>query len=67
MYQYFKKLCLADIKILIGNMRSKYQLSTPIGQIINNADVLKQEGEELRTAVIQNLMTLPPDKLIVFV
>ena len=67
MYHYFKKLCLADIKILIGNMRTKYHLSTPIGRIDNNGEILKEEGWRLRQAVIENLRTLPPDKFIVFV
>jgi len=67
MYQYFKKLCLADTMIMVGNMRSKFQLSTPFGQIMTNADELKQLGMQLRQEVLQALNTLPPDKLIVFI
>jgi hypothetical protein len=68
MYIYFKKLALADIKILIGNTRTKYQLSTPFGQIINNGEILKQEGLQERQMIIETLnMSIPPDYLVEWV
>jgi len=68
MYIYFKKLALADIKILIGNTRTKYQLSTPFGQIMNNGEMLKQEGLQERQMIIENLtQNIPPDFLIEWV
>jgi len=68
MYIWFKKLCLADIKILIGNTRTKYQLSTPFGQILNNGEILKQEGMQERQMIIETLsMNMPPDYLVEWV
>jgi len=68
MYVWFKKLCLADIKILLGNTRTKYMLSTPFGQIANNGDVLKQEGMQERQSIIETLTyNTPPDFLLEWV
>jgi len=65
LYPWFKKLCLADIKILIGSTRTKYQLATPFGQIMTNGEMLRQEGMQERQIVIDNLMNnIPPDILI---
>ena len=68
MYIWFKKLALADIKILLGNTRTKYQLATPFGQIANNGEILKQEGLQERQIIIENLISnVPPDFLLEWV
>ena len=58
-------LCLADIMIQIGTMRSMYgdgRLSTPFGELPINGDNLKSDGKELRRDIIDELKehTIPP-------
>lgn len=61
----FKPLCLANIKLWIASMRSKYQgLQTPFGTIELNWQQLQQEGLQEKEKIEQMLMSLPPDKLI---
>ena len=54
--QYFKRLALADIMIVLGRIRKRYSgnLRTPFGDIPLEADVL-DEGKELRREVIEIL------------
>jgi len=59
----FMNLALADIQILLGNMRSHYgEISTPWGPIPLQGDVLKSDGRELRERIIERLAenSLPP-------
>ncbi len=61
----FKPLCLANVKLWIASMRSKYTgLQTPFGTIDLNWQSLQQEGLQEREKVDQMLQTLPPDHLI---
>ena len=61
----FKPLCLANTKLWISSMRSKYEgLQTPFGAINLNWQQLQQEGLTEKEKVEQMLMSLPPDKLI---
>jgi len=61
----FIQLCIADIKQLLGDIRSRYtEYQTPFGTINLNADVLKSEAEQLRQNVIEKLSTLPPYKMV---
>jgi len=55
-----KALALANVKIAIGNIRTKYQsFDTPFGSITLAYDI-KQEGmDELRT-IIEELKVSPP-------
>jgi len=67
LYIWFKKLALAEIKIILGNMRTKYQLSTPFGQVTINGIELKQEGMQEKEAIINQLQTnIPPPTLVKF-
>lgn len=51
----FKDLCLADIKIALGVIRKKYtDLNTPFGTITLDTSI-KDEGEQLRTDILQQL------------
>jgi len=66
-YDYFKDLCLAKIKIVIGNIRTKFEdFSTPQGQIRINGTELKNEGEALWDRTIQAIENTPPDKFVEF-
>ena len=61
----FKKLCLANVKIWLAAMRSKFEnLTTPFGTISLNYEVLKQEGNQEKEEVMQLLNMIPPDFLI---
>ena len=61
----FKPLCLANVKLWIASMRSKYEgLQTPFGNINLNWQQLQQEGLQEKEKVEQMLLTIPPDKLI---
>jgi len=56
---YFMELCLADIMILIGRLRSKYSgggqgIPTPFGNIPLD-DSIGNEGKERKTAIIEKL------------
>jgi len=57
--QYYKKLALADIMIVLGRVRKKYsgQLRTPFGEIPLNDEIL-EEGKELKREVIEVLERL---------
>ena len=66
-YRWFKPYAYADILILLGTIRSKFQqLNTPLGQIITNAEQLKQEGETLKQQIIQELKDINVSNLIFF-
>jgi len=61
----FKKLCLANVKIWLAAMRSKFEnLTTPFGTISLNYEVLRQEGNQEKEEVMQLLNMIPPDFLI---
>lgn len=54
----FKDLCLAHLLIRIGGIRSMYgdgQITTPFGTIDIKGAALKQEGEEIRDKIVQQL------------
>lgn len=58
--QYFKKLALADILMVIGRIRKRYgggNLRTPFGEIPLEADVY-DEGKEMKREVIEVLERL---------
>jgi hypothetical protein len=58
----FKKLCLANVKVWIANMRSKFNnLATPFGQMDLNWDRLLQEGQTEKQEVMVDLNSIPPD------
>ncbi|MCK9556060.1 hypothetical protein M0R36_09640 [bacterium] len=66
MEKYFLKFCLADIKILLGNIRTKFQnLTTPYGEIPINAGI-KDEGMTEKREVIEILDTKVPNLTIVY-
>ena len=55
--QYFKKLALADIMLVIGRIRKRYgggNLRTPFGEIPLESDIY-DEGKELKREVIEIL------------
>ncbi len=61
----FKPLCLANVKLWLSSMRSKYEgLQTPFGAINLNWQELKQDGLQEKEKVEQMLAAIPPDKLI---
>jgi hypothetical protein len=58
--QYYKKLALADIMMVIGRIRKKYgggTLRTPFGEIPLDSDIY-EEGKELKREVIEVLERL---------
>lgn len=58
----FKKLCLANVKIWVANMRSKFNnLTTPFGQLDLGWDRLLQEGQTEKQEVMTDLNSIPPD------
>ena len=60
-----KKLCLANVKIWLSAMRSKFEnLTTPFGQLALNWEMLKNDGEKEKEEVLQLLNMIPPDFLI---
>lgn len=62
---YFKKLCLAQVKLWLAAMRSKFdQLTTPAAQLQLNWERLQSEGTEERREVLEGLNLLPTDFLI---
>lgn len=61
----FMDLCLADIMIWIGGIRTHYgggRLTTPYGEIPLEGEALKSEGQELRREIIDKITedTIPP-------
>jgi len=65
MKRIFMDLCLADIMLWIGGIRSHYgggRITTPFGEIPLDGDTLKSDGQELRRETIEKLAenTLPP-------
>ena len=62
--QEFLTLCLADVMIMCGNIRNKYQnISTPFGEIPLNAE-LGSKGEEIKTNILTELRKQPPNILL---
>ncbi len=60
LHQYYKKLALADILIVIGRIRKRYgggTLRTPFGEIPLESDVF-DEGKEMKREVIEVLERL---------
>ena len=59
MQQRFKELCLADIMIYIGGIRSMYSqgdgLATPFGTIPLNGELLLSRGDELKQRVMDEI------------
>lgn len=58
LYIKFRDLCLADMMILIGTIRSMYgdgRLTTPFGEIPLNGSELLSRGESLKDTVISSL------------
>jgi hypothetical protein len=61
----FKKLCLANVKIWIASMRSKFNtIATQFGPLDLNWETLKQEGMQEKEEVTQLLNMIPPDYLL---
>lgn len=61
----FKKLCLANVKLWVASMRSKFEnLQTPFGPLNLNYEKLQQEGQQEREECMQLLNMLPPDVLV---
>jgi len=61
----FKKLCLANVKIWLSSIRSKYEnLTTPFGPINLNWEKLDADGKQEKEEVMVLLNMLPPDFLI---
>jgi hypothetical protein len=65
MKRMFMDLCLADIMVWIGGIRTHYgggRLTTPFGEIPLEGDTLKSEGQELRRELIEKMIddTIPP-------
>ena len=59
----FMDLCLADIKLWIGGMRTHYgNIQTPWGEINLKGDELKSEGEALKNETVTKLdeRSIPP-------
>lgn len=71
MERFFLDLCLADVQIWIGNLRSHYgdgRISLPFGPELNlNGDRLKEEGRTLRENTIQRITELYIPPLIIAV
>ena len=66
MEKHFLKFCLADIKIVLGNIRTKFQnLTTPYGEIPINPGI-KDEGMTEKREVIEILETKVPNLTIVY-
>jgi len=66
MEKYFLKFALADIKIIIGNRRKKFQnYTTPHGEIPLNADEIKSEGKDEKQQVIDYLRENVPPYLVI--
>lgn len=62
---FFKKLALANVKLWVSAMRSKFdQLNTPAAQLQLNWERLQTEGNQEREEVMQALNLLPTDFLI---
>ena len=60
LHEYYKKLALADIMIVIGRIRKRYgggSLRTPFGEIPLESDVF-DEGKEMKREVLQELERL---------
>jgi len=71
MQQMFKDLCVADIMIWIGGIRSMYgdgKLQTPFGEIPLNGDTLISKGEDKKRELIDKMAedSRPPVTIDVF-
>lgn len=65
LFDSFKNLALADIKIFLSEIRSKFNtFNTPFGQVTLNAEAMKQEGLQLKAETWAELRRIPPDTLI---
>jgi hypothetical protein len=64
-YDLFRDLALGDIMIFLAKIRSKFSnFSTPFGQVTLDADQLLQDGRDLKTRVITQLHSCPPEQYI---
>ena len=67
LYDHFCDLCIAQIMIFIGRMRSKFKdFNTPFGQVQLNAEEMIQEGKQLKQETIQKLEKIPPEQYVWF-
>lgn len=60
LHEYYKKLALADIMIVIGRIRKRYgggSLRTPFGEIPLESDIF-DEGKEMKREVLETLERL---------
>lgn len=61
----FKPLCLANVKIWLARLRSKYEtMGGPFGQINMNWSELEQQGLNEKQEIENKLYSLPPDRLV---
>ena len=69
MERHFLDLCLGDIQIWIGSLRSHYgdgRITLPFGPELNlNGDKLKEEGKALKEQVLQKINELYVPPLII--
>ena len=58
LHEYYKKLALADIMIVIGRIRKRYgNMRTPFGEIPLEAEIF-EEGKEMKREVMETLERL---------
>ena len=57
--------CIADLKEMLGIIRSRYtEMQTPFGTINLGADTLLNQAESMRSKIIEEFMTLPPNVIV---
>lgn len=66
-HRLFKPLCIANVKLWIAALRSKYEnIETPMGQLRLNWQQLEQEAQQTIERITQELQNIPPDHFIYF-
>jgi len=66
-HRLFKPLCIANVKLWIAALRSKYEnISTPMGQISVNYEKLENEAQQTIEMITQQLQNIPPDHFVYF-
>jgi len=66
-HRMFKPLCIANVKLWIAALRSKYEnIETPMGQLRMNWQKLEQEAQQSIEQIKQQLERIPPDHYIYF-
>ena len=64
-FDLFRDLALGDIMIYLARIRCKFNnFNTPFGMVTLDADVLLQEGKEIKARVIAELKRNPPEQYI---